>query len=59
MKRESLRGCKRIVVKVGTSSITYPTGKINLEKMERLVRELADLHNSGRELMQRDRKSVV
>ena len=51
MKRESLRGCKRIVVKVGTSSITYPTGKINLEKMERLVRELADLHNSGRELI--------
>ena len=51
VKRESLRGCKRIVVKVGTSSITYPTGKINLEKMERLVRELADLHNSGRELI--------
>ncbi len=51
MKREDLRACKRIVVKVGTSSITYPTGKINLEKMELLVRELSDLHNSGLELI--------
>ena len=51
VKRESLRGCKRIVVKVGTSSITYPTGKIDLEKMELLVRELSDLHNAGRELI--------
>ena len=51
VKRENLRGCKRIVVKVGTSSITYPTGKIDLEKMELLVRELSDLHNAGRELI--------
>lgn len=51
MERENLRGCRRIVVKVGTSSITYPTGQINLEKMELLVREVSDLHNSGRELI--------
>ena len=51
MKREDLRNCKRIVVKVGTSSITYPTGKVNLRKMELLARELVDLHSSGRELI--------
>lgn len=51
MKREDLRSCKRIVVKVGTSSITYPTGKVNLGKMEALARELSDLHSAGRELI--------
>ncbi|MDR2529383.1 MAG: glutamate 5-kinase [Synergistaceae bacterium] len=51
MKREDLRNCKRIVVKVGTSSITYPTGKVNLGKMELLARELSDLHSAGRELI--------
>ncbi|GHV43463.1 hypothetical protein FACS1894187_25770 [Synergistales bacterium] len=51
MKRLELRECKRIVVKVGTSSITYPTGKINLGKMEALARELSDLHNAGREII--------
>ena len=51
MKREDLRKCKRIVVKVGTSSITYPTGKVNLGKVEFLARELSDLHSVGRELV--------
>lgn len=51
MDRKKLKDAKRIVIKVGTSSITYPTGHINLGKMERMVRELADLHNSGRELV--------
>ncbi|NLL37868.1 MAG: glutamate 5-kinase [Fretibacterium sp.] len=51
MDRKCFQDCKRLVVKVGTSSITYPTGKINLGKMELMVRELSDLHNSGRELI--------
>jgi glutamate 5-kinase len=51
VKRENLRNCKRIVVKVGTSSITYPTGKVNLGKIELLARELSDLHSAGRELV--------
>jgi len=51
VKRDDLRNCKRIVVKVGTSSITYPTGKVNLGKMELLARELSDLHSAGRELV--------
>jgi glutamate 5-kinase len=51
VKREDLRNRKRIVVKVGTSSITYPTGKVNLGKMELLARDLSDLHSSGREVV--------
>ena len=35
--RAKLRDAKRIVVKVGTSTITYPTGKMNLSRLESLV----------------------
>ncbi|RPF47132.1 glutamate 5-kinase [Thermodesulfitimonas autotrophica] len=42
---------KRIVIKVGTSSLTHKTGKLNLGQMEKLVREMADLYNEGRELL--------
>ena len=39
---------KRIVVKVGSSSLTHPeSGKLDLIKLEILVRELTDLRNSG------------
>ncbi len=50
--REQLKDKKRIVVKVGTSSLTHPeTGSIDLIKMEKLVRELTDLHNRGKEVI--------
>ncbi|MEW6172838.1 MAG: glutamate 5-kinase [Bacillota bacterium] len=42
---------KRIVVKVGTSSLTHKTGKLNLSQIAKLVRELADAHNEGREVL--------
>lgn len=42
---------KRIVVKVGTSSLTYDTGKTNLKIIEHLVRVLADLMNMGNEII--------
>ncbi len=41
----------RIVVKVGTSTLTHPTGKLDLRQMEKLVRELADLANQGKEII--------
>lgn len=37
----------KLVVKVGTNTITYKTGKLNLSRLEKLVRVLADLKNSG------------
>jgi glutamate 5-kinase len=49
--RKYLKKKKKIVVKVGTSLLAYDNGKINLQRMEKLVRVLADLHNSGREVI--------
>ena len=49
--RQDLRKAKRIVVKVGTSTITHETGKMNLFRMEKLVRELAGLANEGKEII--------
>ena len=39
----NLSQARRIVVKVGTSTLTYPTGKLNIRGIERLVRCIADL----------------
>ncbi len=49
--RKHLKDKKKIVLKVGTSLLAYPNGKINLQRMERLVRVLAHLHNSGKEVI--------
>ena len=37
--RDGLKKAKRVVVKVGTSTITLPSGETNLTRMEELVRE--------------------
>lgn len=42
---------KRIVVKVGTSTLTHKTGKTNIQKIGELVSVLADLHNMGHEVI--------
>lgn len=42
---------KRIVVKVGTSTLTYENGKMNLRRIEHLCRVLGDLQNAGREII--------
>ena len=49
--RGQLREAKRIVVKVGTSTLTHPNGKLNYSRIERLVRELADAVNAGRQIL--------
>ena len=51
MEREKLAKAKRIVIKVGSSTITYPNGKVNYEKIEKLARIMADLQNSGHEMI--------
>lgn len=46
--RENLKRKKRIVIKIGSSSLTHPeTGGQDLIKLEKLVRELTDLKNRG------------
>lgn len=42
-----LSDCKRLVFKVGTSTLTYPNYNVNIRRLQRLVSVLADLHNSG------------
>ncbi|MDP4145211.1 MAG: glutamate 5-kinase [Bacillota bacterium] len=42
-----VKNVKKLVVKVGSSTLTYPTGLLNLNRIESLVRQLADLHNRG------------
>lgn len=50
--REKLKSARRIVIKVGTSTLTHAeSGKLNLYRIEHLVRELADLHNAGKEII--------
>lgn len=42
---------KRIVVKIGTSSLTHKTGLLNIRRVGQLVKTLADLHNAGHEVI--------
>ena len=50
--REQLKEKQRIVIKIGTSSLIHPeTGKLDLIKMEILVREVSDLRNQGKEVV--------
>jgi glutamate 5-kinase len=49
--REKLRTARRIVIKIGTSSLTYQTGKINFEIINKLALQIANLANQGRELI--------
>ncbi len=42
---------QKIVVKVGTRLLTYQTGKLNLGITEKLVREIADLKNQGKDMV--------
>ncbi|MBR5347943.1 MAG: glutamate 5-kinase [Lachnospiraceae bacterium] len=50
--RELLKDKKRIVIKIGSSSLTHPeTGDVNYNKMEQLVRTLADIHGMGKDVV--------
>ncbi len=49
--RDVLREAKRIVVKVGTSTLTYENGKTNLTTMDRLARVLSNLLNQDKEVI--------
>ena len=53
-KRNSLKDKKRIVIKIGSSSLTHPeTGELNLTKIEKLIRVLSDLRGEGKEVVSR------
>ena len=46
-----LQNCKRVVVKVGTSTLTHDTGALNLRRLELLARVLSDFQNMGKRVI--------
>ena len=51
MNREKLKTAKRIVVKIGTSSLILSNGQINLKNMDDLAFTLSSLRNEGYEII--------
>ncbi len=50
--RSELKNKKRIVIKVGSSSLVHQeTGELDLVKVERLIRVLSDLKNQGKDVV--------
>lgn len=47
----SITNAKRVVIKVGSSTLTHKTGLLNLRRVEQLVKVVSDLKNSGREVV--------
>ena len=51
IERKDLKEAKRIVVKVGSSTITHANGKCDFARIDKLARELADWQNQGKEMI--------
>lgn len=49
--RENIKNHKRIIVKVGTTSLTYSNGKMDLKRIDKLAWTLSDLRNQGKEVI--------
>lgn len=46
-----MKNKKRVVVKVGTSTLTHATGSFNIRHLESLVKTVSDIRNSGVEII--------
>ena len=42
---------KRVVIKLGTSPLTHRTGRLNLRRVEKLVKLIADIQNAGNQVI--------
>lgn len=51
MMKRQFENVKRIVIKIGTSSLVQTNGKINLEKIDQLAFVIASLMNNGKEVV--------
>ena len=49
--RETLSNSKRVVVKVGTSTLTYDTGELNFSRIDKLAMIISDIANQGKEVV--------
>ena len=43
--------CRRIVIKIGSSTLTHESGQLNLRRIEALVKTLSDFKNEGRQVV--------
>ncbi len=50
-KKRSIANFQRLVIKVGTSTLTHETGHLNLQRIEMLVRILCDFCNRGKQVV--------
>ena len=51
LARQKVSNSKRIIIKVGTSTLMYPNGSVNLQRIERLAFVLTDLQNRGKDII--------
>lgn len=51
IRKKYVENVHRIIVKVGTSTLTHSSGLLNFSQIENIVKQLADLHNKGYEVV--------
>lgn len=51
LKMSVLKDAKKVVIKVGTSTLTHSTGMLNIRHIEELVKVISDLKNAGKEIV--------
>lgn len=49
--RKKLSEAQKIIIKIGTSSLVYPNGKMNLRRIQGLARVISDLMNRGKQIV--------
>jgi glutamate 5-kinase len=50
-RMNEVKNAKRVIIKVGTSTLTYESGSLNIRRVEKLVKVISDLKNEGREII--------
>ena len=48
--RENIKNKKNIVVKIGTSSLSYDSGRLNFQQIEKLSKTLSTLRKEGKQV---------
>lgn len=51
MNMGCIKDAKRIVIKIGTSTLTYDTGRVNIRRIETLVKVISDIKNAGYDII--------
>ena len=46
-RKDFFKDTKKVVIKVGTSTLTHENGLLNIDKIEKLVRSISHIQNMG------------